>query len=156
MNEWDIKAELEQLSATKTDDFIAARLRYFKAAKEHSLVLKQRSRVKWAIEGDENSAFFHGIIKGRMKRNTIKGLAMNGEWLEDPTTLKQEVFGFFKRHFSEPIPVRPTFSSSKFKKFKEDQAVALERPFLELEIKDAVWACEGSKAPGPNGFTFNF
>ncbi|XP_068504156.1 uncharacterized protein [Phaseolus vulgaris] len=28
--------------------------------------------------------------------------------------------------------------------------------FTEEEIKEAVWQCEGTKSPGPNGFNFNF
>ena len=28
--------------------------------------------------------------------------------------------------------------------------------FTEKEVKDAVWQCEGSKSPGPDGFNFNF
>lgn len=101
MNDWEMKAEVTDLSGTEKEDFTTARLRYFRAAKEQSLVLKQRSRVKWAADGDENSAFFHGIIKGRMKRNSLKGIALNGVWLEEPTRLKQEVFGYLQRHFSE-------------------------------------------------------
>lgn len=93
MNEWDKKAELSVLSDFEQQDFIAA--------KEQALVLKQRSRVKWAVEGDENSAFFHGSIKGRMKRNTIRGLAVNGVWLDDLVSLKEEVYGFFQRHLTE-------------------------------------------------------
>lgn len=52
--------------------------------------------------------------------------------------------------------MRPTFSSGKLKKLQQGQITALESPFLETEIKEAVWACEGSKAPGPDGFTFTF
>ena len=28
----------------------------------------------------------------------------------------------------------------------------LQRPFEELEIKSAVFECDGNKAPGPDGF----
>jgi len=28
--------------------------------------------------------------------------------------------------------------------------------FTEEEIKEAVWQCEGTKNPGPDGFNFNF
>ncbi|XP_021971601.1 uncharacterized protein LOC110866763 [Helianthus annuus] len=36
--------------------------------------LKQRARVRWAIDGDENSKFFHGSINYRKARNSILGL----------------------------------------------------------------------------------
>lgn len=71
---------------------------------------------------------------------------MNGVWLKDPARL----------HFSESQVVRPTFSSNKFKKLKEGQISALVSFFLESEIKQAIQACEGSKALGPNGFIFTF
>lgn len=70
--------------------------------------------------------------------------------------LKQEVFSFFQRHLSESKELRPSFSSGKFKKLKQEQISTMKSPFLEAEIKQAVWACEGSKAPGPDGFTFTF
>lgn len=68
MNVWDKKAEVTELSTAENEEFSAACFRYFKAATEHALVLKQRSQIKWAVEGDENTAFYHGIVKGRMKR----------------------------------------------------------------------------------------
>nr|GFB88807.1 RNA-directed DNA polymerase, eukaryota [Tanacetum cinerariifolium] len=33
----------------------------------------QKSKVKWTIEGDENSKFFHGIIKKRRSQLAIRG-----------------------------------------------------------------------------------
>ncbi|GKF41979.1 putative RNA-directed DNA polymerase, eukaryota, reverse transcriptase zinc-binding domain protein, partial [Tanacetum coccineum] len=32
----------------------------------------------------------------------------------------------------------------------------LDGPISSIEIKDAVWSCGSSKAPGPDGFTFKF
>ncbi|GKA19247.1 RNA-directed DNA polymerase, eukaryota, reverse transcriptase zinc-binding domain protein, partial [Tanacetum coccineum] len=37
-----------------------------------------------------------------------------------------------------------------------EQRVGLELSFTEQEIKDAVWGCGSDKAPGPDGFTFDF
>ena len=36
------------------------------------------------------------------------------------------------------------------------QSLRLIEAFSEEEIMDAVWQCEGSKSPGPDGFNFNF
>ncbi|KAL4579625.1 hypothetical protein LXL04_015779 [Taraxacum kok-saghyz] len=41
----------------------------------------QKLKVKWAIEGDENTKFFHGMLKRRRKQQAIKGVTINGEWV---------------------------------------------------------------------------
>ncbi|XP_022007327.1 uncharacterized protein LOC110906513 [Helianthus annuus] len=46
--------------------------------------LKQKSRVKWASLGDENSNFFHNVVNGRKARNGIPGLMVNGGWVSKP------------------------------------------------------------------------
>lgn len=51
--------------------------------------LKQKARVKWATEGNENRNFFHVIAKERKRKNTMRGLLINGVWTKDPSTLKR-------------------------------------------------------------------
>ena len=41
-------------------------------------------------------------------------------------------------------------------KILEQEASSLEVLFSDEEIKQAMWDCESSKAPGPNGYSFNF
>lgn len=121
MNDWDLRAEKAELSRDESEDFIAARLRYFSAVKENSMALKQRSRVKWAVEGDENSSLFHGLIRGRSKRNTTKGIALNGEWLEDPLKLKRRylvsIRGILAKH-KLCVQLSPVENSRSFSKGK--------------------------------------
>ncbi|XP_022001404.1 uncharacterized protein LOC110898836 [Helianthus annuus] len=42
---------------------------------------KQRSRIRWAKEGDENSKFFHTMINCRKASNIIQGLNVDGVWV---------------------------------------------------------------------------
>ncbi|MCH80575.1 LINE-1 reverse transcriptase like [Trifolium medium] len=30
------------------------------------------------------------------------------------------------------------------------------RPFLEEDVREVIWSCDGNKSPGPDGFNFNF
>nr|GEX98872.1 RNA-directed DNA polymerase, eukaryota [Tanacetum cinerariifolium] len=46
--------------------------------------LAQKAKVKWSIEGDENSKFFHGIINKRQNNLAIRGIMVDGDWMEDP------------------------------------------------------------------------
>ncbi|KAL7593363.1 hypothetical protein Lser_V15G33806 [Lactuca serriola] len=118
--------------------------------------LKQKSRVKWALDGDENSGFFHGIINKDHRVKRINGLKVNGFWINDPSMIKQEVVNHFREWYSEPIRSRPKFISAKFKKLTPQMASFLEQPFSLDEIKLAIWACGSEKAPGPDGFSFAF
>ena len=46
---------------------------------EHAMALdlKQKSRIKWAVDGDENTSFFHGLINFNKNQNRINGLSIN-------------------------------------------------------------------------------
>ena len=40
--------------------------------------MRQKSRVKWASLGDENTSFFHSVVNGRKARNALPGLEVRG------------------------------------------------------------------------------
>ncbi|GKE24381.1 RNA-directed DNA polymerase, eukaryota [Tanacetum coccineum] len=50
----------------------------------------QKAKIKWAIEGDENSKFFHGIINRKRSTLAIRGIMVDGEWVDDPSRVKDE------------------------------------------------------------------
>lgn len=112
--------------------------------------------MKWAAEGDESWHFFHGLVKGRLKWNTISGVNANGEWVVNPAKVKDEIFNHFSNHFSEPEVNRPGFKSGRFKKLTAQQAATLQAPFTEEKVKTTVRNCWEDEAPGPDGFTFAF
>ena len=118
--------------------------------------LKQRSRVKWAVDGDENINFFHAVVNYRCRRNKLKGLICDGSWTSDPSTIQSTIFTHFAERFQDPNPIRHSFLCSSYKKLSTAEASGLETLFSVEEIKEAVWSCNGSKSPGPDGLNFNF
>jgi len=40
-------------------------------------MLRQKARVKWLKEGDNNSNYFHILINYRRRQNAIQGLFIN-------------------------------------------------------------------------------
>ncbi|KAJ0878597.1 putative RNA-directed DNA polymerase [Helianthus annuus] len=126
------------------------------AERSKVLDLKQKSRIRWAKDGDENSKFFHAMINNRKATNTIHGLEVNGVWISKPSLVKKEVFRFFRDKFVEEAVSRPPFVCSLFKKISSSSAASLEVRFSMEEIKAAVFGCGKDRAPGPDGFNFRF
>ncbi|GJS64070.1 RNA-directed DNA polymerase, eukaryota [Tanacetum coccineum] len=104
----------------------------------HLTDLRQKAKTRWALEGDENSGFFHGIINSNRNRSRINGLNIHGSWTRDPTALKSHIFQVYSSKFKEDVISRPTFSSDNFKKLSSDDLLILDYPISDQEIKDYV------------------
>lgn len=118
--------------------------------------LKQRSRSKWATEGDENSRFFHGLVNQRKCSNSIHGLQIGGSWVSKPKEVKNHIHNFFRDKFCEARKERPMLVCSVQNVLPEREAEELVSVFTRQEIKTAVFDCGDDRAPGPDGFTFKF
>ncbi|XP_071689159.1 uncharacterized protein [Rutidosis leptorrhynchoides] len=78
------------------------------------------------------------------------------DMVTDPNGIKNAFFEFYKKKF-EYEPNQSLISDLlPQNRLNEDDCSWLERNVSELEIKEAVWACDSDKAPGPDGFTFLF
>lgn len=117
----------------------------------------QKSRLSWLKDGDLNSKLFYNCINKRRKINEVVGIKVNGEWKEEVTEVKKGVFDYFSSHYKSKELSRPSLARDF-----TNRAVSLEEnnmliaPFSEEEIKDAIWSCDCSKSPGPDGFNMNF
>lgn len=120
-------------------------------------LLQQKTKARWIREGDMNSRFYHYWINKRFKVNKIAGLLVGNRWIEGVDEVKQEVHNHFRRQFSAMSNERP-YLPEEFGQKKLDEAdnLFLVAPFTEDEIKQAVWDCESSRSPGPDGFSFEF
>nr|GEX13007.1 RNA-directed DNA polymerase, eukaryota [Tanacetum cinerariifolium] len=52
--------------------------------KLHIMEVAQKAKVKWAIEGDENSKFYHGILNKKRNQFAIRGVMKDSLWEEKP------------------------------------------------------------------------
>ncbi|GJX51814.1 hypothetical protein Tco_0278659 [Tanacetum coccineum] len=137
----NLKKELNQLDAvidkgTGTEVEAEKRMEVLAALRNidhiHSMDLAQKAKIKWSIEGDENSNFFHRILN------------------------KKQFLSHFQDRFAKPLERRANIDMRFLKTISEDQSQDLEREVSKQEIKTAVWGCGTDKSPGPDGFSFGF
>nr|GEX02625.1 RNA-directed DNA polymerase, eukaryota [Tanacetum cinerariifolium] len=124
----DIEKRLDQ--GETSDEILLSRMEVLKQLQEIQAVkncdLMQKAKIRWAIEGDENSKYFHAIINKKRASLSVKGILVDGDWIDDPALVNL------------------------------DQASELEFSISKEEIHTAVWGCGIDKSLGPDGFTFEF
>nr|GEW55155.1 RNA-directed DNA polymerase, eukaryota [Tanacetum cinerariifolium] len=63
--------------------------------KKNSLEAAQKAKIKWAIEDDENSKYYHGVINKKSNQLSIRGILVEGTWTDSPSLVKNAVTCFF-------------------------------------------------------------
>ncbi|KAJ9562034.1 hypothetical protein OSB04_007194 [Centaurea solstitialis] len=153
---WEVKKDVSKLEDADREKWIEARKKWKALEEKHVAMARQRAKLKWAKEGDENTKLFHVASKLRERRNRIQGLNIQGTWSENPEEIKKFVFEFFKKKFEKQNNSSAKLRSTKLKRISEEEASLLETKFTEEEVWSALIDCGNNKSPGPDGFTTGF
>nr|GEX75491.1 NAC domain-containing protein 83-like [Tanacetum cinerariifolium] len=111
----------------------------------------QKSKIKWAIEGDENSKFFQGMNNKKRSQLAIRGVFDNGVWCTDSGKVKEAFFNRFEARFKKPVAHRFMLNFPFNKRLSDMQAADLERNVSRDDIWLAVWNCGENKSPVDEG-----
>nr|GEU70763.1 RNA-directed DNA polymerase, eukaryota [Tanacetum cinerariifolium] len=129
-----LNSNIEDSNGGSSEDILNTRSTLLKELDDintvDSLEKTQKAKIHWAIEGDENSKYFHDILNKNRSQLAIRGILAQGDWIVDPHLFTNRL--------------------------SSDQKEDLERNVTLNEIKSAVWDCGTSKSHGSDGFTFEF
>ncbi|GJT22825.1 RNA-directed DNA polymerase, eukaryota [Tanacetum coccineum] len=124
--------------------------------KLEAMEIAQKVKIKWSIEGDENSKFFHGMLNKKRNQQAIRGILKEGIWVDDPNLVKNEFLAHFKERFDHPCSSRILLETVFPNRINVEQNLILERKVSKEEIKKAVWDCGVDKVPGRMLYRFGF
>ena len=97
-----------------TEDILNTRKNIIKEMNEleklHGMEVAQKAKIKWAIEGDENSKYYHGILNKKRNQLSIRGILKDGTWVDKPNLVKEEFKIHFMGRFAKPTTVRPVLN----------------------------------------------
>nr|GEY80022.1 RNA-directed DNA polymerase, eukaryota, reverse transcriptase zinc-binding domain protein [Tanacetum cinerariifolium] len=116
----------------------------------------QKAKIKWSVEEDENSRFFHGMLNKKRSQLSIRGVMVHGVWIEKTDQVKREFVHHFSSRFDKPSVKRTCIDMCYPNVLTIEQQEDLERYVSKEELKRAVWDCGTDKSPGLDGFTFGF
>ncbi|KAL6580244.1 hypothetical protein OROMI_008268 [Orobanche minor] len=114
---------------------------------------KQKSHVKWIVEGESNSKFFHTIVKNKRQKNFIHSIRENGHYINTPEEIKNWAISYFLDCFAENQPclgeIDPLMMPKRVS--NEHNNILCASPSFD-EIRKCVFELDGDSIAGPNGF----
>nr|GEZ30782.1 RNA-directed DNA polymerase, eukaryota [Tanacetum cinerariifolium] len=147
-----MRKELEVLDAAidkgnGSDEIINKRMEVINSMhhidKIQAMDMAQKAKIKWSIEGDKNSRFFHGVLNKKRSQLNIRGIMVDGVWTEKPNTVKHEFLQHFQRIIDKPTVSRAYVNMSYPKSITIDQQMDLERDVSKEELKRGVGLWNG-------------
>nr|GEW11366.1 nucleotide-binding alpha-beta plait domain-containing protein [Tanacetum cinerariifolium] len=112
-------------------DFNEVRMEIIKAIQEvDNIEAAQKAKFKWAIEGDEKTKYYHGILNKKHNQLAIRGVLKDGIWIENPNLVKSEFLLHFKNRFQKPCSVRPVLDMTFPRKLSVMQPIDMESDVL--------------------------
>ncbi|GJV37853.1 RNA-directed DNA polymerase, eukaryota, reverse transcriptase zinc-binding domain protein [Tanacetum coccineum] len=132
--------------------------KYMEASNDELKLLQQKAKIKWLSEGDQNTAYFHGILKARKHKGRIESICDESGTRYDGDKVVEPFVDHFKKFLGTKYDVQPLSSVDITfgKTLSEEEANEMIRMVSDEEIKEAVFDIDSNKAFGPDGYTSGF
>ena len=151
-----IQSQLDTLGHTDTllEQQKTAQINLEKELEKEETYWKEKANVKWHLEGDRNTKYFHNLAKLKAKTNKITTIRHGEQLISDPQLIAAHITNHFKTIFctssvlqdnrlvEETIPCLITESINNMLTLTPSKE----------EIHNAVFALNKDGAPGPDGF----
>eukprot|EP00253_Pinus_taeda_P022384 PITA_22384 len=129
--------------------------------KQEETLWKQKSRVLWLKEGEQNTKFFHrSAIDYRNVNKILELKNSEGQILRNHKDISDLLSNHFSNIAREPEVNREAaiqeITNAIPNSITEEQNWSLRKRITMEEVEEAVRSMPNDKAPGPDGFTINF
>src|ERR1044072_831097 len=133
-----LKGESSALSLEEVEVKKRLNTEYWRLSRASESLIRQKSRVLWINEGDSNSRYFHSYVNFRRRFNSIHGLYVHGQWVDDPEGVKGEVRSFFETKFRAVRRENPMLDGVAFNQLSLEEKNLLCAGFDMEELREAV------------------
>jgi hypothetical protein len=156
LSQLDEKEERGGLSTAERNNRKAVVGELDKLAHLEEISWRQKSRVLWLKEGDNNTKYFHNMANSNRCWNYMHRVEVDGIVHETDKEIRDNVVSFYEDLYQEKESWRPLVDGLDFHSIGTAESSHLERKFDREEVFQVLKDLQGNKAPGPDGFSMAF
>ncbi|KAL6536656.1 hypothetical protein OROMI_026237 [Orobanche minor] len=118
---------------------------------------KQKANMKWMLEGERNSKFFHNLVKKKRQKIFLHCIHDNGCLITNHEDIHVSAVNYFSNCFGEQMPILDEIDPNLVPKIitHEQNNMLCVTPTID-EIRSCVFDMEGDSVAGPDGFGIRF
>jgi hypothetical protein len=152
----DEKEECGGLSSAERESRKAVLVELDRLAHLEETSWRQKSRVLWLKEGDNNTKYFHKVANSNRRRNYMDQVEVEGIVYENEPDIREKVVSFYENLYKEAEIWRPSVDGLNFHSIGAIDSSHMERKFDREEVFHVLQDLQGDKAPGLDGFSMAF
>lgn len=121
------------------------RRRFIEVYTKEEIFWRERAKCKWLKEGDANTIYFYRSVTMRHRSNNINRLTSDEGMVSGEENIRKHVTAHFNSLFSQRRCSRLRLRRGGWEESADLEE--LEREFMEMEAKKAMWELAADKAP---------
>ncbi|GKC91580.1 RNA-directed DNA polymerase, eukaryota, reverse transcriptase zinc-binding domain protein [Tanacetum coccineum] len=155
---YKIEVEKDPFNCDLKERVVKVLNEYVEVSNDELKLLQQKARIKWLSKGDQNTSYFHGILKLRKCKRRIESICDESGTRFDGDNVADAFVEHFKKFLGTKQVVQPLNSIEiNFERVpSEDEVENMISMVTSDEIKEAIFDIDSNKAVGPDGYTSGF
>ena len=149
------KESIGGLSSSERDLRGSHLLELDKLAHLEETTWRQKSRVLWLKEGDNNTKIFHKIVNSNRSQNYMEKMEVEGTTYYTNSDIRDNVVNFYESLYTEE-DWGPFVNELPFSTLEDSDWIFLDSCFEKEEILQVVKDLQGDKSLGSDGFNMTF
>jgi mannosylglycoprotein endo-beta-mannosidase len=120
---------------------------------------RQRGRIKWVLQGDANTAYFHAVANGRRHKCAISTLVSEGRSISNKREIQEHVYEFYHNLMGATEPRVCALDPGMWENGLKVSTEENEGPMLTLseqDLEQIVREMKTDTAPGSGVFPLSF
>jgi hypothetical protein len=156
IKELDVKSEVNSLTDHEKQEKIVYEARLRNIVIEEETKVRQKSREKFIMEGDNNTKYFHLKANGKRRKMRILSLLQDDHLIQGEDNINALATNFYRKLFGTSDDTHISMSNVDMARLGEDDKSFLTSPFSIHEIHNVVKSMKHNSAPGPDGLPAEF